>query len=296
MNKHLNSFDAVAKCYAEITPIRGKRASEDIRPIGNRKYTWNRIIKLDENTYVLNDGYWSGTYYGQTLHIKTAPIVWERRADGDYVKFHTHLNGNIGVSRYWFLRNYIPDGFEFDWSHNGKHFIVYEGKEYYLPKSKATVDFVNKAVEFTNYCNLTFKCGTDGKFTRVGDKNLCPTIRLDKDLTKKYRPLIKEFWEYMQIMLPIFGQTLSQYQTRETYAKMLDDANNYWYWTKRVEGGLVRNILEDADHENRIALAVLCACEIDATENGRFYPSEKGLSKLNALFNRIGQFYKKEEM
>lgn len=294
----LNTFDAVAKRYAETTPIRGKRKAEDLRPLGERRYWWSRIIKVDENTYALSDGYWTDQNWGKDNIIKTMPIVWERKPDGDYMTLHSNINGSSAVSRYWFIQNYLPDGFNFDWySITGKHFIKHEGKDYYLPKSSASIDWGNKTMDFKDYYNLSFKCEADGKFTRVGNKNLCEVRRLDKELTKKYRPMIKEFWDYMQIMLPVFATTLTTFQTRETYGNLLSDGQGgLWYWTKRIDGDKVRSILENEDHEERIALAVMCANEINANKDGRFNPSEKGLSNLNALFNRIGKFYKREEM
>jgi hypothetical protein len=99
----------------------------------------------------------------------------------------------------------------------------------------------------------------------------------------------------MQVMLPVFGGTLGLRDTKDNYAQQLD-AGNSWYWSKYVEPMLVRDILKDVDHENHIALAVLCANEVGMTKDSRFVCSEKSLSNLNALFNRIGGFYAKEEM
>jgi hypothetical protein len=299
--KKFNSFNDVAKCYAETIPIRGKKKPLDVRPIGNRRYDWNRIIKFDENTYGLTDGYWTNTdptrRFGDEDTKKLSPVIWERKPDGDYMTLHSHLSQHCAVSRYWFIRNYTPTGFDFDWyTRTGKHFIKYKGVEYYLPKSVVAMDYGNKVCDFKEYYNLIFKHEADGNFTRVGDKNLCTTRRLDKSLTKEYRPHIKKFFEYMQVMLPVFGGTLGIRDTKENYTEQLKSGNSFWYWTKRVEPMLVRDILKDVEHENHIALAVLCANEVGMVKDCRFVCSEKSLSNLNALFNRIGGFYAKEEM
>ena len=299
--KKFNSFDDVAKCYAETTPIRGKRKPWDIRPISERRYHWNRIIRIDENTYALTDGYWTNSdptrRFGDEDVKKLCPIVWERKPDGDYMTLHSHLSQHCAVSRYWFIKNHTPTGFDFDWyTRTGKHFIKYKGAEYYLPKSEVAMDYGNKICDFKEYYNLTFKHEADSNFTRVGDKNLCTTRRLDKSLTKEYRPHIKKFFEYMQVMLPVFGGTLGIRDTKENYTEQLKSGNSFWYWTKRVEPMLVRDILKDVEHENHIALAVLCANEVGMVKDNRFVYSEKSLSNLNALFNRIGGFYAKEEM
>jgi hypothetical protein len=97
-------------------------------------------------------------------------------------------------------------------------------------------------------------------------------------------------------MLPVFGGTLGIRDTKENYTEQLKSGNSFWYWTKRVEPMLVRDILKDVEHENHIALAVLCANEVGMVKDCRFVCGEKSLSNLNALFNRIGGFYAKEEM
>ena len=37
--------------YDSIVPLRGKRKAQDIRPLGQRRKTWERIIKIDDDTY-----------------------------------------------------------------------------------------------------------------------------------------------------------------------------------------------------------------------------------------------------
>ena len=51
MYKKLNSFDDVAKAYESIKPIQGARVKEDLRPLRERRYWWNRIMKINDNTY-----------------------------------------------------------------------------------------------------------------------------------------------------------------------------------------------------------------------------------------------------
>jgi hypothetical protein len=56
-----NSFDDVVSEYNKTVPIRGARKAEDLRPLGQRRKWWERIIKVNENTYVLDDGGWTWT-------------------------------------------------------------------------------------------------------------------------------------------------------------------------------------------------------------------------------------------
>ena len=55
-----NTFNEVAKWYEQTKPVVSKnhKAEDNIRPIGNRKHKWERIRKVDAETYVLLDGYY----------------------------------------------------------------------------------------------------------------------------------------------------------------------------------------------------------------------------------------------
>ncbi len=53
-----NTFDQVAEWYNNTKPLGGKdNKGLDIRPIGARRYKYERIKKCDEDTYALIDGY-----------------------------------------------------------------------------------------------------------------------------------------------------------------------------------------------------------------------------------------------
>ena len=59
-NRHLMSFDKVAAAYDAIKPLRGKHKNDNVRPIGDRARRWERIKKINNNCYVLTDGYYTG--------------------------------------------------------------------------------------------------------------------------------------------------------------------------------------------------------------------------------------------
>ena len=55
----LNNFKAVEAKYNSIKPVVSKNHTldQDIRPIGERRYKWQRIKKLSDNCYAFLDGY-----------------------------------------------------------------------------------------------------------------------------------------------------------------------------------------------------------------------------------------------
>ena len=119
MTHNLNTFDNVVATYESITPIRCTKNNDNVdgfkdrRPLGMRRYWWERIVKISDNCYLLSDGSWARD--DAEFHMQTAPIVWERKEDGDYLTVRSHMRGYISVSRYWFLSRNLPNGMDFEW-------------------------------------------------------------------------------------------------------------------------------------------------------------------------------------
>ena len=107
----LSSFDEVANAYNSIKPIRGARLAEDLRPLAERRYWWNRVVRISDTKYALNDGYWAWSNgFADSIREQTCPILWERKEDGDYITVRNHINGGSAVSRYGFLQSFLPQG------------------------------------------------------------------------------------------------------------------------------------------------------------------------------------------
>lgn len=288
----LNSFDAVAKCYAETKPIQGARKTQDLRPLAERRYWWNRVHKVSDTKYLLLDGHWSwhSVINDPLMLEQTCPITWERKEDGDYLTIRNHSEGGMSVSRYTFIDRYLPSGMRFDWFGNGKHFVRYEGKEYYLPKFKSSIDWQSKTFTMHKDHTLIFKVDGTG-FKRVGDLLPMPTRRVDKDVDAQFKEHIKTMWEWMQIVLPVMGDTLGD--SKQTYAQSLGGVS-YWYWVRHMDKNLAREILMNPEHDKRMALAGLSAYDIGAINNGRFEPCKESWSKFRSLMRRIGGMYATE--
>jgi hypothetical protein len=288
----LSSFDEVAKRYAETTPIRGARASQDLRPLGKRAYWWNRIEKVSDTKYLLCDGHWAYVHAGVNSFVteQTAPIVWERRDDGDYMTVRSHMNNGMSVSRYTFLHKWLPKDMGFDWySTSGKHFVKYKDQDFYLPKFEGRMDWQNKTFEMTADHKLVFKCTPDG-FERVGDLVPMQTRRVDKMADQHYKPKMKELWDWMCVVLPVMGDTLGD--AKQQYASDLTNGSaSYWYWDKYVDKKLVLEILDNPEHEQRMALAGILAYKVDAIRDGRFSPKADSYARLRSTLRRVGGLY-----
>lgn len=129
-----NTFDDVANRYKNTTPLRGaKNAGKDIRPIGDRKRKWERIIKINDSCYALSDGFHYGDHiYAEAINAPTlkqaefyCPIVWRKHRDGtETIKVRNGTSPRSShMMRYAFLRDYLPAGLRFEYGERGMHFI-----------------------------------------------------------------------------------------------------------------------------------------------------------------------------
>ena len=287
MRAEFSSFDGVASKYANIKPIRGR--AEDTRPIAERRYAWKRIEKLNDNTYALDDGnHWYSINLTEEQKLMPYPIVWERKEDGDYLTIRNHINDGISVSRYQFLYNYLPQEMRFHYD-NGKHYVRYEGHDHYLPKSRTEFDYNTKTVNVHQDCKIVFK-HVDGKFIRVNELQPFKTRRVDKEAEKDLKPKMKEYWEWMNIVLPVLGETIQT--NRGQYAENMN--LSAWWWTRSIQPQLVMDIINDPEHEHRMNLAVMIAFEIEAVENKRFEPKADSFGKMLKLLRRVGNLYATE--
>lgn len=288
----LSSFDEVAKAYNDIKPIRGSRANQDLRPLGQRRYWWNRVMKVNDNKYLLLDGNW-GWHSNVTSELRelSAPILWERKEDGDYITIRSHMNDGISVSRYTFLAAHLPSTMYFHYN-NGKHYVEHKGVDHYLPKFKARVDWSSGMIEMHEDNKVVFKQDADGNFTRANDLQPFKTRRIDKELDKQFKPKVAEFVEWMNVVLPILGETLVS--GRGSYADKMTNGKgySYYYWSNFVGNQEVREILLDPEHEKRTALAVCLVNDINAVDReGRFAPQPNMLSLLYQRVRKVAGLY-----
>ena len=163
-----NSFADVEAHYNKIKPLRGKgNDGKDIRPIGDRKRKWERIVKISPNCYALSDGHHFGdavfghwTYgakdYKPTLKDmeRYAPIVWRKKRDGtEEVTLRNAWGPGQHTGRYSFLYRHSPHRMWFR-NRNGKHFIQVAAQDFYLAKGTTTPRAVYDAImdtESTHY-------------------------------------------------------------------------------------------------------------------------------------------------
>lgn len=233
------TFAEVEVHYNKIKPLRGKdNEGKDIRPIGDRRRKWERIVKISPNCYALSDGHHFGDeispawVYGaeaQPITLadmeKYAPIVWRKRRDGlEEVTLRNGWGPGLHTSRYQFLYRHTPKGMWFrTGNRDGKHFIEASGERYYLAKVRTTprhvYDAINNAAS-NHYWQkrmkdwvrlqddnsaLTFT-NLQGRWTLVDGGKEVPTppkVIVRKELKAKYKKHIDVFKEWAFTMGPM---------------------------------------------------------------------------------------------
>ena len=252
----LSTFDGVVNVYNSITPLRGKRKPWDIRPLGKRSMWWERIVKVDDNTYLLSDGWGSYTHgefteeknaEGHRMLMDVAPIMWTRKVDGDYIRIRTSFGGNA-ISRYRFLTTYTPrPGMRYSYNQHGVHWVETGGSRYLLPKSRR--QWREQVNTTDNY--LEFKVVGD-KFELVSEAHKKSVPVVNRELTKEYNPKIKELWEWTRTIMPVFGDQLHE----EMHKQVNVLAGSRWS-LRDLKPELVRACLnnEEGYAEKRFALA-----------------------------------------
>jgi hypothetical protein len=215
------TFEQVADWYNRTPPIKGERLSENIRPIGQRRRAWERIEKVDDNCYMLTDGWglWGGNKVTdpdervnkQNRYFAMAPIVWESREDGEYVRIRNSIKGSASISRYRFLQEYAPVGLRFDWDDeyqkSGKHSVTAQMADgttdrFFIPKF--SIETANNSHYVTSDSGemLWFKRVGHGTWERVGELMAKPTQRVNKELYAQYKPHVDAMYEWMGAVLP----------------------------------------------------------------------------------------------
>ena len=134
------SFDEVVSHYENVKPLRGSdNAGKDIRPIGDRKRKYERIVKISDNCYAFSDGFhfgdalfnWGWGYSRAPGFVPTlkdmekyAPIVWRKKRDGtEQVTIRNGYGESAHNSRYAFINRHTPKGLGFRVD-NGKQYIT----------------------------------------------------------------------------------------------------------------------------------------------------------------------------
>lgn len=308
------TFEQVVVWYEQTKPIISKNHTkdDDVRPIAARDRKWERIKKIDDNTYALCDGNYGNTLWAsQNTPIMNeyentmAPITWMRREDGDFIRIRNHNKNNMTVTRYNFLHYHLPNALRFGYNQQGKHWVRHNGED--LPLPKCNVGIITTAPQqrelHDDNIYLMFRANEDGTFTRVGDMLKVEVQKVDIELKKQWRERLDSFYGYCAAIAPMIDVG---WNGRNEYANMIREhlnntpgGNLRGAWVRNassVPTEVAREIMSDDQHPLRVAYAALVIHDI---EGKRAINSQDDVRAIRAAYNRIMNkslgFYKIEE-
>ena len=295
-----NTFNSVVAWYEQTKPIVSKNhtAADNIRPIGQRNRKWERIRKVDEETYLLLDGYYGSTLFNNNgrgdaqYEQEMAPVMWKREADGDYIYVRNGIVGSVPFSRFQFLRWHLPMNMRFDYNQQGKHWVRAETptgyEDFPLPKTDYRWDYQLKQATKDDGKRLKFRVNEDGTFTRVGEAFKVEVTTVDKELKKQWKASIDAFYTQAAALAPMIDTT---WNGRHEYRQVITewckengfDAPTYG-GINQIPSALVRQIVEREDHTLRVPLMALV---IDDIGGKRVIESKEDLMKIRSAYNRL---------
>ena len=304
-----NTFESVEKWYEATKPVISVRFTkeDDVRPIGERRYTYRRIKKYDENCYALLDGDYSERNTSAEYEKAMAPILWTRDAEsGDtFIRIRNGTAPYAHHGRYRFLMFNLPQTMHFQIEQSGRQCVrvctenalrnsyAYKSwEDFELPKTKFAWNHQQKK---TNGADdglfLTFKCNGDGTFERWGEKIEVRTRNIDMDLKREWKPRLQEFYTFMASIVPMLEFTWSthnEYMNQiEEWRKeqgITDAFGTLWGMTSLfgIPKEVARSIVSDTEHPLRVAVAALIARGIDGH---RQIKSEEQLRAVRKKYN-----------
>ena len=293
IHRGMSTFDDVVKAYESIKPIRTKDTGlrmQDRRPLNARWKWWERVYKFDDNTYGLCDGH-EWWWDNKEELMQTCPILWERKADGEYITIRNHYHKfQTSWTRFEFLSWYLPVGVSF-WYNAGKHFINHGDKDYALPKMVSKVTWGQSgSIEVLQDHKIVFVRDGD-KFVRQNGLLPVPTKRKG-ELAYQYQDKILKFWEWTNVMLPVLGDSLTHEGLNVYSDLMTEGKTSIWYWHQETNPKQVLEILDDEEHPKKMALAVCVAYATLSIGTGRhFQVNDKSRPKFIEMMRKLGNMY-----
>lgn len=279
--ENFSTFAEVEALYKNVQPMGGRNKGKNIRPLATRTRSYEQVVKISNNCYVLENRY--GCYNLKKLYkekkysLVTAPIMWRKHRDGtETVTISNGVGKYAHTGHYSFLERFLPLGLKFR-INNGKQFIDMASiknhepphdltpvtEEYYLAKRHIDLQrnrISSKKSARDDGARLIFKRASTCRYEYVdGGKPIpkAPRKIVNKKLKDKYKKYIEEFYNYSCSMKRILKFTHKyngedgEYSWQKCYeSKQEVDRDIGWYDEN------IREIIKDPDHKYKINLVV----------------------------------------
>jgi len=293
----LNTFKEVEFDYNYTKPVVSKyhTKEQDIRPLGNRRKKWERIVKVSNNCYALLSGFGRSDalrnmWYTRSTELDLspeevrcwAPIVWERHPDrkdrfGDPTETVTvrGITRSHDHARLKFIRSYLPRAIDMSDSST----VRMDDVRMYLPRTNESDDGDKNFMVFERNTSAW-----GPRFYVTSEEFVRPKIqsRINKELKAKIKPHMDAFYEWVCAMAPILPSAPSwasssdilvppppagddyheraakyrEYRMNQT-KKLVDAGVMTGFWNAKFIPERTIEAIVTEDTELRLALAVL---------------------------------------
>ena len=285
----LDTFKEVEFDYNSTKPVVSKyhTKEQDVRPLGNRRKKWERIVKVNDNCYALLNGFdrsdaLRNMWYmrGRELNLSPemvkhwAPIVWERHPDlkdrfGDPTETVTvrGITRSHDHARLKFIRSYLPRAIGMPDSST----VRMDDVHMYLARTNESDDGDKNFMVFERNTSAW-----GPRFYLVSEEFVRPKIqsRINKELKAKIKPHMDAFYEWVCAMAPILPSAPSwassadiddyheraakyrEYRMNQT-KKLVDAGVMTGFWNAKFVPERTIEAIVTEDTELRLALAVL---------------------------------------
>lgn len=312
---YFNTFDDVVAHYASVKPIVSKchTLEDDIRPLHERRYKHERIVKIDDNTYGFSDGYCDNMggannrpYTDEFFHAQI-PILWSRDAKGDtYIRVRNGAGKYAHTSRYQFLTAFLPLNLAFKGDSQGQQFICAATPDgvqnYLLPKSMYTWNWsgAKPNLDTDDKMYLTFKVLPDNKYERVGELITVKSKHVDRATKKALKPSMEAFYSWLTIMAPMIpkgysaskdaAEAINAHEGREVFTHVWSAlASEFSADTKQF----VLDVLADEEHPMRTNLAIILVTKMyEVRWRSDELTAQKIRTRYNAAMKNLLSLYK----
>ena len=201
---HLNTFKEAEDHWNSIVPVRG-RVDDDVRPLGCRSRSYERIDRLNDNEYVL----WSEWHNNWVMEKTAKAIRWERTATGEYVHISNGYGDYSHNSLYCFLDFFLPNGLFLEVG-NGKQYIMWQGTKF--DRGRLHKTFLPKGTK-NDTRTITFKrlhkdSGDIPHWALMTRPWVPAKTVVDKELKAKSKGELKRLTDWAWTMIPLLrGET-----------------------------------------------------------------------------------------
>lgn len=241
-------FEGIRNTYEQTKPIRGKRATLDIRPIGERDRTWERVIKVsDTEYYITNNAYTYSDmcklrgqeYRGhsraityklegeqETIILHAPRATWrEKNADGE---FPIDTSGFNAPSNFYFYAFNLPIGLGMENIKSDKFLWIEdeERKRQYYTLTKGDVVVTRKLTESV-WKPLVVHRIVKRTIDRKKSKAVREQAKSLLNYIKTMMPLVEHKWSYGNLLDKCARDNAVTLE--QILAPQGDDIPTYWF-------------------------------------------------------------------